>query len=765
MNYFNLIPEQISKDPSEFLGNYDEARNAYKNDFCVVENSKYVMIDGNKYEAQTPTICENGTLLVPIEMLGSVYGFDTSFDEESGTVSLGEFMKINLGDTSFEHNGQTVPLSEPVKEADNTIYIELRPFAEKILGKNVYKSDYGITVVSDGEIDKSHMRLALRYLVYDRPNADTLYKTLVSKNPGRAHPRVLFKKEDFDRALKLVQNDETASKWSEAILKEADKLIALPMPVMEYDSADIRLQNLPSVYDLLTMYWAYLVTNDDKYIEYMIDAVMATCNNYTSWGHTRHYLEVGETSGAMGFAFDILYDRLTREQRDLLAGKIVEYGLIPSKQRYHGNHPYGGLVWPTYENNWNIVVNKGLIMAAIAIGDEYETELSMDILEKAIRSCEFMMPTFAPEGAWGEGPAYWEYTIFNTMRAIQSLETALGTDYGLSDTPGFLKTGYYPFYISGNSGVFAYHDVNREYIMNGVASVFKLALLANDPALAALHLDTMKRNNANGGVTSLMWYNPDFIGKANDLSCDCFYESAQVASVRSSWDTDAMWFGIHAGKNDFPHGHIDIGSFEYEAKGVKFACDMGRDNYNLPGYWNTKVRNLYIARAEGHNVYVINPDLGAGQEVDGESQITKVRVTPDESVYSVDMTPAYASWVKSAKRTFSLTDNRSVFTVYDEILPLGNDEYYWFWQTPAEIEINPGGKNVTLSNKGVTVLLEFESNTDFRIEKGLSKPLPTSPVIEGQLDNFKNIVNKLTVRFTSCADVPITFTAKAVCLT
>ena len=136
---------------------------------------------------------------------------------------------------------------------------------------------------------------------------------------------------------------------------------------------------------ILLTYWAYLVTGDEKYIEYMIDAVMATCNNYTCWGHTKHYLEVGETCGAMGFAFDILYDRLTKKQRDLLAGKIVEYGLIPSKERYHGNHPYGGLVWPTYENNWNIVVNKGLIMAAIAIGDEYEPELSMDNLEKAIR--------------------------------------------------------------------------------------------------------------------------------------------------------------------------------------------------------------------------------------------------------------------------------------------------------------------------------------------------------------------------------------------
>ena len=91
----------------------------------------------------------------------------------------------------------------------------------------------------------------------------------------------------------------------------------------------------------------------------------------------------------------------------------------------------------------------------------------------------------------------------------QNLETALGTDYGLSDTPGFLKTGYYPFNISGNSGVYAYHDTNREYIMSGVASVFKLALLANDPNLAALHLDTMEKS----GIIDFLRVDIDIVNK------------------------------------------------------------------------------------------------------------------------------------------------------------------------------------------------------------------------------------------------------------
>lgn len=762
MTYFTNIPEQVSKNPSAFLGNYDSAREAYKDAFCVVGNNANVMIGGNKYAAPAPTIYKDMNMLVPVRTLGAAYGFDIGWDADTGAVTIGDDISIKNGDTSFDYKGKRVELSVPVQIVDGVTYLELRPFAEKVLNSYMHQSDYGIAIVSEQKLSYSAARNALQYLVYDRPNATTLYNTLTERNPNYAHPRVMFDDEDFARAMNVAVTDANGAKWSATALKSADSLIKSALPEMAYDTAGLRLQNLPSIGEVLNLYWAYLNTGDKKYVDYMIDTAMATCNNYTTWGHNTHYLEVGETCAAMGLAFDLFYDNFTQEQRDLIAGKILEYGLRPSQERYNGENPYNGLVWPTNPNNWNIVVNKGIIMAALAIGDEYEPDLCMDMLEKALKSVEYMMPTFAPEGAWGEGPSYWEYTVSNVMRAVQSLYTCLGSDYGISATPGFLDTGYYPFQISGNSGVFAYHDVSRVYVLSGSSSVFKIAELANNPSLAALQLATMNKNGSSGDITSLLYYNPDFIGESEPLDTDCLYSSSQVASIRSDWSSNAVWAGIHAGANDFAHGHIDLGSFEYEADGVKFASDMGKDNYNLPGYWSTTVRNLYITRAEGHNLYVINPDMGAGQEVRASSEITQVEVKDQGSIYTIDMTPAYASQVNSAIRGFKLSEHRRVFTVQDEITPLGNDEYYWFWHTAADIDIAEDGKSVTLTSENRKVTVYFDASVDFRIEKGLSLPLSTSPVVDGQLGNLKTTINKITVRFKSEAGVPLTFRATAV---
>ncbi|MBQ4528056.1 MAG: heparinase II/III family protein [Clostridia bacterium] len=761
MNYFNLINEETSKTPSAYLGDYNEARKAYKDSFCVVAGSANVMIDGNKYRAHHPTIYENMQMLVPVCMLGAAYGFDVCFDGNIA-VCMQKNVTIKENDTEFIFGTEVVKLSVPVRKANDTLYVELRPFAERVLGKSVYQSDYGIAVVSDTEINPEHARKALCYLVFDRPNADTLKKTLLAKNPDLAHPRILFRNEDFDRVLELCKTDENAAKWSKDVIEEADVFVSQPLAQMAYDSAGIRLQNLPCVREILSSYWAYLVTDDEKYVNYVIDSAMATCNNYTHWGHQKHYLEVGETAGTMGLVFDLFYDRLTKQQRDLIAKKIIEFVMLPSRERYHGNHPYGGLEWPINPNNWNIVVNKGIIMAALAIGDEYETELCMDMLEKALRSVENMMPTFAPEGAWGEGVSYWVYTMFNLMRGIQSLKTALGSDYGICNTPGFLETAYFPFMTCGNTGVFAYHDVPRECLVSGDSTVFELAKLNNNPSLAALQLDTMRKNNSKGDVFALFWYDPSFVGKADELPLDCFYPSCQVATTRSDWGMNATWLGIHAGPNDFPHGHVDIGSFEFESEGVKFASDMGSDNYNLPGYWDTKVRNLYISRAEGHNVYVVNPDFGAGQVVDAIAQITPVRANSDGSIHTIDMTPAYETWAESAKRGFMLSCGRKVLTVQDEIVPKGNDEYLWFWQTAADIEFAEDGKKAILTRQNKKLTLYFDASVDFQMEKCLTVPLSTSPQIEGQLGNFEKAINKITVRFKSEKGVPLTFRAVAI---
>ena len=114
----------------------------------------------------------------------------------------------------------------------------------------------------------------------------------------------------------------------------------------------------------------------------------------------------------------------------------------------------------------------------------------------------------------------------------------------------------------------------------------------------------------------LLWY--DRAGtspKAAGWPLDKYYRGAEVALLRSEWDNpQALFVGFKAGDNKANHSHLDLGSFVFDAAGVRWATDLGADNYNLPGYfsslpgYSTGPRwNYYRLRAEGHNTLVINP--------------------------------------------------------------------------------------------------------------------------------------------------------------
>ena len=100
-------------------------------------------------------------------------------------------------------------------------------------------------------------------------------------------------------------------------------------------------------------------------------------------------------------------------------------------------------------HNWNQVCNGGLTIGALAIGDE-EPELCGKILHHALASVQLAMQSYAPDGGWGEGPGYWGYATSYNVTMLACLESAVGSDFGLSKFPGFDQTALFPLYMTGS---------------------------------------------------------------------------------------------------------------------------------------------------------------------------------------------------------------------------------------------------------------------------------------------------------------------------
>lgn len=64
-------------------------------------------------------------------------------------------------------------------------------------------------------------------------------------------------------------------------------------------------------------------------------------------------------------------------------------------------------------------------------------------MDEAIRSVPLAMQHYAPDGAGTEGVTYWDYGSRYNIVLLSSLQTALGTDFGLSQVGAFGQSGYY----------------------------------------------------------------------------------------------------------------------------------------------------------------------------------------------------------------------------------------------------------------------------------------------------------------------------------
>jgi hypothetical protein len=214
------------------------------------------------------------------------------------------------------------------------------------------------------------------------------------------------------------------------------------------------------------------------------------------------------------------------------------------------------------------------------------------------------MAEFAPDGAWKEGPGYWNYATSYNVVFLAGLQTALGTDFGLSRIGAFEQTGLFPIYLTGPLGrTFNYADGGDHTIF--APQMFWLAREFKQPVLA-----WYERRATSPSALDLLWFDQAGTGpKAAGLPLDKYFRGAEVAVLRSDWDNpQALFVGFKAGDNKANHSHLDLGSFVFDAAGVRWAMDLGADDYNLPGYFGGKRWNYYRLRAEGQNTPVINPD-------------------------------------------------------------------------------------------------------------------------------------------------------------
>lgn len=559
--------------------------------------------------------------------------------------------------------------------------------------------------------------------------------------PPTPHPRLLATATRFTELKEQIKTDTTTHLWYAKLHRQADRLLTQQPTIYKLPDGKRLAKRIHN--QITTLALIYQIEKDPRYLN-RVWQELETAANFPDWNR-EHFLDTAEMTYAFAVGYDWLYNDWNQQQRDTISRAILEKGLQPAIKAYQA-----GENWTQLNNNWNQVCNGGIGIGALAVIDQYPL-IASQVLAQSLQRLPQAMGNYMPDGGYKEGISYWHYGTFYNTIILAALNTALNTDFKLSEIPGFAQTGFFPIYINGTTNkTFNFYDGDEKF--QRAPELFWLSQRYKQP----VYTYYQKQSPVHGAL-DLIWYKP--IKKnitLRKLPVARYFRGTEVVSMRSDWqDSQGVFIGFKGGDNKTSHSNLDIGTFVIDALGVRWATELGKDDYNLPGYFNQKQRWIYYRnRAEGQNTLVINPSLNPDQNIDAQSKITSFTLRRKKISAVADLTPAYYPQVNKARRAITLLREKKQILLEDEIRANLPVNLLWFMHTQADIKIDSNGKTAILSQDGKRLSIQLlNSQAKYQFTVMDAQPLITSPNPQ-QGKNYQ--IKKLTIKLDKVKDERLT---------
>lgn len=537
----------------------------------------------------------------------------------------------------------------------------------------------------------------------------------------RTRPRLLLTPAELAGLEQRVQRDPLAGRLRDRLLAVAEEMSTLP-PV-EHVVTGRRLLSVSrtAVARVLTQALAYRLTGEPRFLEGATREMLAAAA-FPDWNPS-HFLDTAEMSFALAVGYDWLHDSLTEGQRHAIRTALLEKG-IGASLTHDG--------WVDSRSNWGQVCHAGITAAALTLMED-DPDLAARILHRSVTHVPISMASYVPDGTYPEGPGYWSYGTTYNVILIDELESALGTDFGLSLLQGFGQTASFVNHATGPSGLFFnYADggANRGMLpplhwFSGRFDrpdwlIYEMPILEHE--LRTMDAAEFAREGTRFFPLTLLWLPART--EPRPIRMDHHWLARgriPVAMHRTSWtDPDALYVGIKAGTPQYHHGQMDTGSFVLDADGVRWAMDLGAESYHRI---ESRGMDLWARHQESdrwtvfrnnnfaHSTLVIGGQL---QVAAGDAPILRHSEAERFPFTIVDLTPVYAGQATKAHRGIGIRDGAEV-VVRDRVEGVGSQPVRWGMLTPAEVEIL-GPREAILRQEGKELKLRVTEPANARLE-------------------------------------------------
>lgn len=582
--------------------------------------------------------------------------------------------------------------------------------------KNIYSSEYSVTI--GAKFAKLFLILASDKEFFMKNLFTTILliftfaiSTAAAQQNIASHPRLLLHKGDVTKIKHFAQTHPNAQAVHSHILTAADAI--LPLSPMERTMEGQRMlgtsrEVLKRVFYLS---YAYATTEDKRYAQ-RAEAEMLAVSEYEDW-NPAHFLDVAEMTLAMAIGYDWLFDYLPTHSKSRIAMAIYEKGLKPAEANTNA-------WYQSSANNWNQVCNAAIVAGALAIY-ERDKELCDSLIAKAVESNRKALEKYAPDGAYPEGFGYWEYGTSYQAILAATLQSALDNDFGISQAEGFMQSAkWMNFMVAPSRDCYNFYDSHLK--ASCIPAKYWFARKLNAPELITVDEHLLKEQ----GVQSdrllplyMIWASGISLNQEAYPSQNVWTSKGDTPLYiyRSGWKSgDDTYFAIKGGRAADSHGHLDAGSFIYETNGIRWAIDLGVQDYNTleqagVDLWNmtqTSSRwNIFRIGADSHNTLIIN---NMQPLVDARATITE----SDNNSVTINLSDIYKGQASRVVRQAEIS-KKGLLTIRDHVSTSDKPAIIkWRMATYAEATI-VGPNLIELKQGGETLYLKIKS-------KGKSTP-------------------------------------------
>ena len=545
------------------------------------------------------------------------------------------------------------------------------------------------------------------------------------------HPRLLLKKgEETLIHNKIVQSPELYN-LHHFILKTADEYLSSPTLIHPGTERIIDVSR-DAIFQLFYLSYAYRMTGNAAYLT-KGESVLNTICDFNNW--SSYTLDVAEMCFAVAIGYDWMFDGLSASTRQKAREKIVNYALIPEKNKAFWN----------FTSNWNQVGISGFSFGAMAIlGDgtsQMDTEATFYLNNILVENPK-SMNTYA-NGNYQEGAMYWSYgTTFEVM-LLSTLEGIFGENHEginrLTFTPGFLESAEYMQYVTGPTSLyFNYMDSTAK--RTPLPATFWMAKKANNNSLVIEEKKLLQNGSYFTTNIEESRFLPIALIYGKDISLDNLsepqtknwvgYGDQPVSIVRTKWKgATGKYLGVKAGTPTYSHGQMDAGTFVYDSQGLRWGSDFGKYDYTAVGDYlaslnppqshsdyaqNSPRWDIFKVSNLNHNTISIKKSTETNwqrHKAAGMATIDAVFDTYSKRGAQINLKPVIGinNELNEIKRSIYLVDE-SYLEIKDEITNSTHSvDIYWNMVTTGLIE-KLDNSRIKLTQGGKTVVLEIASN-------------------------------------------------------